>query len=438
MSNLVFEQRRSQVPRSTTAALARLGSEDVALCLFISAFAFSPFGWSLALNPGGNFVPEPVFLVMFCATFTRTRSGQIFRRAFRSTAFRSWAILSFILALIGVSVHQDVIAAYSDFRCLVLLGFSYAIATDTDPSTKQISQTWLILMCAAVILLNAIGYFLVPVETTSVKFQYPLGALIYLFVYCVLLRPSYMYAGLVIGCAVFIALTGFYRTNFAVLFAFCLIFVIAFVLRKINSPFKLLLISVIGVPIFILALLNYEFVSQEMYNFLSATPSRYAQTIYKWNQMVQYFDTGHLSEGDEVRSLYFPYIADHTLDFFLPGGLGQKVLIDNWGSLWSPEQERMGVGSSKDGGHLFLAAHFGLVLGAAIIANFSQKLWSSYRMLASMADKAVFGILSGALALYFLTMGMMFNQTAAAFGFGACLGLMTRVGHALRRSQVNS
>lgn len=406
-----------------------------------AALIFSPLGWSSLLNFQGNFYPEPIFLISgIIVVFSSHRYALVVRSACFSLTFLSTFIGLLLLLLIGFIFHHNLLAAYSDFRPCILLAFGFSIFT-VEPIELKIDAGKLAFWFNFYIMLsNIFSNVFLPETSSSIKVVYPILSSVYCVFFClrykkIAMNDYMLYLSVACGC--FMAISSFYRA-----FYFCalVILIISFIhsIASIVLPNRPVNSRVAGILLLssaILAMSAGDFISSRVYNYLTSSEDRYIQSVGKMNDIIATLG-GESSPGTETtRGMYYSYIWNHFAEFMLPSGLGQKAIEGNWRSQWIPDSQNSDVlrgdtFSSKDGGAVYMATQFGIVISTFLFLYYitstlkaDVKLrWFEFPGFSYMRVTRLFLIIP-VLFLFIIT-GAMFVQIAFSFTFGCCLGLI--------------
>ncbi len=392
--------------------------------ILIALLIFSPFGWRSLLKFGGNFYPEPILLLI--CIFGQF-GPRYWRRAIRALAltraFWIWSGVSFLLFGLGAIALEDPIAAYSDFRCIIIIGGAYCMVAKTQFSRLECLSISVNLAVFSIIF-SIFAYIIYPPDVTSSKFSYPVLSVLFLLVVWGVPFRSPIKLILVTLSMAFMALTGFYRVNYVMAALVLSAVLLLLVTGARNGALGTRLNSaVILLSSFVFPTIFFTVLSDFIFDYLSADPSRYAQSIGKMENVLLYFQSGEVGGGDDVRLQYFVYITDHLSEFMLPTGFGSKAMLFNYGPAWA--HVHLMIGSPLDGTHLFLLAHFGLVLSLILVVYVLLHIVRGLGGLYAL-DKIVCGLMLVAFLVYALATGAIFTEAHLALSAGLFLGILSR------------
>lgn len=416
--------RPQAAPRPISLPLRTL---DLFNAILVAVLLASPFGWNLLLNFGGRYFPEIGLALLFGvnAVLDQRFIGAV-GRFLATKQVLAWIFVSGLLLLAGYAFHRQIFAAYGDFRSSLILGVAFFWAkgaTQTEGAPGRFSK-FLALMCVLALLANAV-YYAGFATIDSVKQMVPTG-IILLGLFLCLRQSGLLMTAVVILISTYLLVTSSYRSNFILVIFVISAYMVASLYpisqRRLGAA-RILdrLVLAAGVMALIPAL---PVLMTAAMNYLRSDPSRYYQSVIKVRQLQDVLRTGRLYEADPTRAAYPGYIGDHFAEFLLPSGFGHEAIIYKWRSMWTPASEAMAFGNSLDGAHLFLAAHFGLVLGAFLfITVFWQAGWAALRT--SPSEFIIRVLLLAAFGVFFVTFGgHMFAQMGVAIGAGLFLGVM--------------
>jgi hypothetical protein len=310
-------------------------------------------------------------------------------------------------------------AAYADYRCVIVLGGAYYVgrAAMSDVTYSRIIVVFLLLSLLFCSIHPDVG------KAVTIVAKYPVAVLsAVVAVYIAAGRGWYLSIVLALLLGTYLAIHSFYRQNFLIMaFAFMIVPTIPLVGLQ-RSKYRMYMESIgLAVASFLLLALLPTIAARVMLYFRS-DESRYVQSVAKTQDLVAFLSgNGAANVGDRVRLEYISFITDHWLYFLLPGGFGQKVLSLQWRSFWMPRNEVM-LGSSLDGGHLFLAAHFGILLAGCILFLLGRQWVASFRA-AGFARAPALLLLTGASLTFFAT-SSPFSQMSFAISFGLSVGCL--------------
>ncbi|CAL4869864.1 hypothetical protein MMA231_04156 (plasmid) [Asticcacaulis sp. MM231] len=394
-----------------------------AVCL--SLLLTTPFGWSVLLKFGGNYYPE-VLLIVACAFAVAVQkfyADELFA-FFRSSKVYIWGVICALLLFEGVLMHGNFFAAYSDFRATLLLGIFYCVAQKCGKENPRLID-FLIVFSVSSIVGNLIYYlFFKSEEYGVVKKAFP----VLMFVAAIYLTTKYrnpLYSFAVILAGSSICVMSLFRTNLAVMVIMILYYLIFALFTLANRSrrgvnYKTLIqygLVIATLFLFFPALYSVG------YEYLASDPTRYNQTIYKLQILVDNIRTGH--SDDPIRAQYPQYIMKNIYYFLMPGGFGQSVLSTHWRSFWMNPRDEI-FGSSLDGGYVYLAAHFGIIITCLLLFYLIFRFVKS-SLNESLVEVSRRVICLAAALVYFATFGgNSFAQIGMAIGTGLLLGLMMR------------
>lgn len=379
---------------------------------------------------GGNYVPEPVVVLIIISLL---RQGYLPRHSFLSLGSITLNLLALLMIPLGaILTSGDLAAVYADYRCFFLAFLFYKIASScrTDRLDAMTSDmTWLILGLFVGYLFS---YLMLPElqydssaaaggSAASVKGIYPVFGLLFLQ-FVAIRKESTSLVLFTLALSAYIALTAFYRSGIF-LFILILIWSVVYIAGNATDSHKrvkyiaaFLVIS--GTLIFLNAISFSDFI----YSYLTENAGRQSQSVAKLENMALMFSgQAGLGEGDDIRVGYFAFIADHLAGFMLPSGFGHRALIDNWHTLWMPDSYTVIGSNSIDGLHLYIAAHFGILVGLTAFVHLIRKTVFLSRRTPSWSV-ACHVIVGAEFFLCGISSGNMFSIVPSAIAFGLALG----------------
>lgn len=400
------------------------------LLAFVGLLVASPIGYRIVLNLGGNFYPEPAIAIALTVfAFSQPRAWRLLAREIVTTPNVALAAGLTLLAAEGlVFTDGDFIAVYADFRCIVLLLITYRLVASHSRLIRHYSINALFWIVLFSVVGHALYYTLfrgAPSIGESVKAVYPTTGLIFLAAVAQR-RQSFLAQALVVSLALFIAVTSFYRANM-IIAALLLVASLPTLVGRLHAP-KPSLSNLVFVSAAVLAivLLSVYFpdISGKLVAFLSADEGRYIQSIGKLNNLFDYFRTGELGGGDDVRVEYLNFIWDHLDAFLLPSGLGYRAIIGNWGPIWSSTKMNSLSANSIDGFHLYMVAHFGIILSLAFVAQPALRVARYTARISRGLNGIPQMVYVLALLISMIVSGNTFSIISSAISFGACLAYL--------------
>lgn len=385
----------------------------------ISFLLMSPFGWSKYLYISGAYYPE-ILIIPLCFLTAAVNSNLIYR-LLTNKSLLLWSVIISVLSITGIYFHGDMVAAYTDFRCLFAMYIAFYITKNMTHSRFNINLILYLLISNLVFF--AFAYYMLPGIHIVEKYAFPIISVI-LVIYIAGLNGKFLIALLGFAVGIFLTIHSFYRQNFLIMI-FCFASMI-FAVPAARDPngksskirglifFASLAATTTAIPLVVSA--------SSM--FFRSNEGRYIQTIAKTRDLFAAIDGGSYARGaDAIRLSYISVIKSHFLEFCLPGGLGQKALTNKWRSFWMPADNII-VGSSLDGLHLYLSAHFGIILTLIISMAYFIKLYPTLRNLRP-AEIPVF-----LLTVVSLLLAIFFSSPTAQFGsaitFGIALAVLIR------------
>ncbi len=400
-----------------------LGFVEQASLLLAGGVLFSPLGWVL-LTFGGNLYIEPAALaVLGMLLVSRSPALAYLNFLLLRTKFVPVAALLMMLFLIGVAWSGDLVACYGDLRATLVLSAGFFLVATRNRRVRVNAIVAMFILNLLSVATSIVFYRYVWSDDVAVKNTYAFSSMI--FIFCLMTRGTsvvwYAAALLVAG---YICITGFYRQYYlytALAAVDFIVFALASLLLAGRSVGRYAL--TFGALALALALL-FPTVLTFTGGYLSADETRSVQSIEKFGNILTYIQTGELGGGDETRALYMTFIAANLPAFLLPSGLGSRLLIDNWGSRWSSARITIPDANSIDGGHLFLSAHFGLLIGLAlsmcVVVLAVRAVWAERSMRAACSHLIyLFCTIS-----FFSLTGAMFTTLNFAVSFGELVGLL--------------
>lgn len=422
-STLRLDLSGEQIPFRSWWRHRKFGEK--ALLIIFGALGLSPLGWEYLFNIGGNLVIEPGFALMAAGVFAVNKKAASHIVETISQPMCALSLFALIgLMFLGVLTTGDIVASYADFRSSSLLVISFFLVSSRSENIRNNSIICCVVICVSSILSHVVYYRLFWVEQETVKNIYPFSAI--LFVAAVLTRCNKEWPWFaLLGVSLLICVTAFFRQYYfytgLIAFSF-LIFIYGQLTSKQNSgsSFVTVICAIAALSLLAPSLLN------NIYDYMSANESRSIQSIEKFNNILSFSQGGDLGGGDDLRAAYFDYIGAHLLSFMLPSGLGSRALIGSWGPFWASDKLEVQGANSIDGGHLYIAAHLGLFLGAALIALLLVRVLTAALREPRSKDMIYHLMFIVAACSFFAFTGSMFTVLSFAFSFGSFIGLLVR------------
>jgi hypothetical protein len=317
--------------------------------------------------------------------------------------------------MLGFFIHGDISASYSDFRTLFAVGASYIIIGHSDMDNSR--SHWIYFLIFSLVC-NAVSLSVLPSNILIAKFSFPILCIVALVYLC---APRARYLSLALGFALglYLTVSSFYRQNFLVIALCGAGMVLGILVARDRRGRPQLIPALVFLAAASVSSVFLPSLAARLSVFFRSNEARYIQIISKSRELFAALaGYGGSNTGDQIRVGYLSFIADNAGYFLLPGGLGQKVISGRWRSLWMDPSDIM-VGSSLDGGHLFMAAHFGLILSICFVFWFIRKYLINLRKL-TISELAFHGSLSIASFVSFIG-SSPFSQMSFAIAFGMCL-----------------
>lgn len=389
---------------------------EIYFIAFFSCLALSPIGWSYLLVVNGAFVPEAVYVLVFCYVYIFHRNILSFVLKDRNSL--TWIVLCFFLLVLGLFFTEDFAGAYSDFRVVILVGICFFLIRDWNGDECNLYRylMWLSLFSLA---FHFVGYFLL--ERTGPKFNIATPMMILLVYTSLMMKTNLRF--FLVSLLIFISIVSGFRSNIAISMMLLFLVVLGSIFSS-NSGIRITLKVCFFSCIAVVFSTYFYNVLDVIYYLIPEDSVIYHQVIYKSELLIEsMIDGGEIL--DEERSLYFPFIFEYFPYFLFPGGFGHDYLILNWRSFWMPPSVSI-PGNSIDTGFGFLAAHFGILISLYIFWSLIRSLLSSFKFY-DIYNLLVYVTVVSCLVFYFSVFGgHAFTQLAHGVGFGIVLGLLAR------------
>lgn len=402
-----------------------LGTLDRVL-LLLSGIPLSTFGSLSLLNFGGRFIPElfivPWTAVMFLRSTARRRAV---KRFFLDRRIATVFMLITFISIIGM-LRQDasLMVFYGRYRALMLgvLGLVLSYYIQAKPDKNRLISQGLILVL--------LGNGLFSLIDVSPGEKQPIPALG--FMICVLYfaeRKNATAMWLTLVAFAFATLFSFYRVNYGV-FLLTALMVVAHSLtgmkhrKRLNmnvgiSKFSLIT-ALFAVAALTLIVSNWGYI----FDYLSATPERYSQSIAKYNAMMEGLRSGRLGNpSDADRSMGLSFFWDNFAAFVPPNGIVNDASPLNY-SIWGGERRFLAGNLGRDSVFSYLVQFLGfglLSLMAAVCSIlFALSVLRAPNFIAALRQIC----LLAAFTLIFFTDGLTLTQFERSFQFGIAFGVI--------------
>lgn len=400
------------------------------LLLMSSMLLLSPLGANYLLVYGGNYFPEPVFVLIIVIT------SAIFPRFFGFVAsiakspFFAISLLScLVAALLGMTLNgTNLIDSYSASRSYMV--FVIGVCAVIVASRKEISFQKLFIsnirILATCTLISSLIYFAVIHGASSIKSAYSITAII-LLGYMSIYEKNVLKQAIVISLLIYCAVLSSYRAY--ILYVFIMFFSVylnnilsVILLRKNGIVLNLASLRRLFVLISVLIILGPSIVDG-VTEWVMQDSSRYHQIVYKMEQ--QYYDliNGTVDGSTDARLDMYDFFFANVHGYILPSGFfdRQSYVMS---APWINEAIRFdGSSPSRDGGFFFMAMTFGVMYLSILLFLFVYKFSVSMKKL-SFKDSLLKMpmIITG--VMLFVSMGNIFLVIDVAFYFGIMVGII--------------
>lgn len=386
------------------------------------AIPISALGPVYPLNFGGRFLPEP-FLILWVTAFSLSSPDRMSctKEFLRSKLL--WLSLSIMLFIgaIGLARHDASISElYSSSRSATstLIGFLLCDYHQRKRTLVQFLDKICLLIVIATFYTLATGYMIGAVKL-------PInGAGLLLSLFYLLDRRKTKLAMTAFVVLTIAAILSFIRQNYGFI-AIGTIYISSLTIASVFSNSIRLHVKKSDLTVLTaLTLVTVTIVSQSdrLYNWIAADPSRYAQSIHKYNNMVSMLNggAGNSSDGDRAAGLSFFF---ENFEYFqLPNGFVNQISFETW-SIWGGGQH-VTVGSLvMDSGFAYIVGQFGFIVFYFILALFSFRSIRFYLIKGHIREKFRTFLLQIAICIPFLLDGGYYTQSERSFVLGIVIAM---------------
>lgn len=339
---------------------------------------FSFLGSTYILKFGGNFYPEPFLILWLTLFYIFFKSRFIELSEFVNN--KSFYMLIFsvlIISMIGLlRFDADIIDYYARIRAFLLFIIATYIGYYAQRSQNyEVYIKVLFWLSLGVIFFNFIHQFLATYTTwymqSSTKITF--AVLAYVIVIFILLKEeNLMYAFFLLLLLIVSSAMSFFRQFYLISFIMTLYFLFFGYFSNKHTLEKKLFIFFIGFIVLLFLVIFSTSIGNVLFEFLSSTDSRYVQSIGKLNDLLNFIESGEVSESEGNRLMGIEYFFNNALAYMLPNGLiNDKTFILY--SIWGGDTFHIdNVSVIRDSMFAYLIVFFGfiIVLLLFLTANF--------------------------------------------------------------------
>lgn len=397
---------------------------DIAL-LFLCGMPMSQFGSANVFNFGGRFFPEFFFIPWFGLLFLSSPARRRHLIHFFSTKMVLTTFYLFsLIAIVGLlRFDAEFLNFYARYRALFLAMTGALVIYFVQKKADQRETIWLAVI---IILLGNCVFGLID-NNVGTKHAIPAMG----FMICVIFfteRKMPLVAILVLGLFAYATVISFFRVNYGVFFLTAMYVLLHAVLglNKSNvsgSKGGMSKASLVGL---LAILISTAFLVTNwglVYDFLSATPSRYAQSIAKYNALIEGLERGSIGNSSDVSRLEgLKFFFNNFMAFLLPNGIVNDSSLWNF-SLWGGSRFSSNANLARDSVFAYTIQFLGF--GLAIPIGVLCALSASLALLQSpkLIDAIRTTFLLFAFLLLFTVDGLVLTQFERSFQYGVAFAL---------------
>jgi hypothetical protein len=353
-----------------------LGKRNFIILVCASAVIFSPLGSNFILVINGMFIPEifVISVILYYLVFQNTTEFRYFISFYlRNVYFLIFIGLGVLLFFIGVINQDDFKEPYGLFRSYFFCVFGYYLMSYICINRKSNNARYFLYTMIFVSTISSIAFFMFINESSS-KSAYSIPMIMLFGIFIVFDKNvKIMMLGVVI--TLFIALTSSFRTYWIIVSLIYLsIFInqisLVFNLnnKNLNDKIKYVMLMFF-LPIILFSI--YQFFFDDIYNWLASDSSRYHQTIYKTEELINtVLYNAEIGESESNRLYMIDYFSKNWSDFIFPKGFFDR-----------PEKIGYYYGNAspiRDGIYLYQSVIFGVIISLALNVIFIFRVLSSW------------------------------------------------------------
>jgi hypothetical protein len=320
-----------------------LGKRNFIILVCASAVIFSPLGSNFILVINGMFIPEifVISVILYYLVFQNTTEFRYFISFYlRNVYFLIFIGLGVLLFFIGVINQDDFKEPYGLFRSYFFCVFGYYLMSYICINRKSNNARYFLYTMIFVSTISSIAFFMFINESSSKS-----------------------------------ALTSSFRTYWIIVSLIYLsIFInqisLVFNLnnKNLNDKIKYVMLMFF-LPIILFSI--YQFFFDDIYNWLASDSSRYHQTIYKTEELINtVLYNAEIGESESNRLYMIDYFSKNWSDFIFPKGFFDR-----------PEKIGYYYGNAspiRDGIYLYQSVIFGVIISLALNVIFIFRVLSSW------------------------------------------------------------
>lgn len=375
--------------------------------ILLIAFSISPLSVLLTSELFGNNIIEPFLILGLILVSSTFPIKVIIFSTFRNSYFLLFLWLLIILFVLGLMNSYQIDYVYADFRCNILLIFSFLLFS--DQRLYELRDGFFIKFLLWSIILMDLFYSIIMLKSNlagtgeaRIRMISPIS--------CVILMYLYLSRWRRIDMAFLLLLFLTWHTVVSAMRNFYIIFFLSFVMFLINLFFsfkikfvyKFLVLSLIAfIPIY-----SWRFV----WGFWMSDGSRSIHSVNRVEETI----SGESVETERLNSILLPF--SDTLYYILPHGIGWRAFIDDIQSRYSQKL----ILSSMDSSFYYLCFHYGLIITLILIIILFFKLFKLFFKTRGIIQFN-FVILTFLFVSAFFTQATMFAFLSFAFCYGVLL-----------------
>jgi hypothetical protein len=386
------------------------------------AIPFSALGSSNILQVGGRFLPEP-YLITWVTLFA-TSSAERMQCTLKFAQNRSLWLATATLLFLGVLglLRKDAAFGelYSSFRAAFALVVGFTLC---DYHQKRATIVHFLDKICIFIALATIFTLAQGVSQPGTKIAINAPALMLATMYLIDQKKIKMAAVMLVVLSAAVILS-FFRQNYAYLFIASLYFCMTSVSSILYNltHLKMKKNDIYAISLFLLILVVLISQSGNIYNWMISDESRYAQSVHKYNQMIDMLSGGGGNSTDASRFEGISFFFKNLAYYIFPNGFVNQTSRETW-SIWGGEVYITNGSLVLDSGLAYLMGQFGFIAIITLAIYFSHRFINMITLRGRSHLKLRSSILALTLLIPLFLDGGYFTQTERAFGFGVVIAM---------------
>lgn len=312
-----------------------------------------------------------------------------------------------ILFFLGLLNTYQLVYVYADFRCIILLVFSFFLFSDTRTYEWQNGSFIKLLLWSVIIMDLAYSMIMLKlnlagIEDARIRMITPIS--------CVVLMYLYLTKWKNLGLAFVLLSIIAYHTVVSSMRNFYIIFALSFILFLINMTFAIKAKITYKIILILIIILIPIYTWKSILNFWMSDASRSIHSVNRVEELI----SGQSNEAERINSILLPF-TDITY-YLIPHGIGWRGFIEDI----QKRYEQKNILSTMDSAFYYMCFHFGLILTMILVLFFSRRFLNAIKYQKKISKLNII-ILILLFVVAFFTQATMFAYLSFAFGYGILL-----------------